>query len=325
MAVVLQDIDAYTHNYIVPKATDVIYKTDPAFTRLHTKRMERFTGGLQIYRPLTIAALKGGAIGRGEGMDIDYVVTDTAAVVPMKVYYVNITLYGFDSLKNDGDLAVFSQVEMKFTNAAHRMAQLLSTDMYLDDDGARTRCLTGLVKWVDDGNTYSTIGGITRSDVATVGTVAGLNSYVATPTAFNLRVLNTACTKAWHGSDHVDLIICTQNGWDMIWEAIQPFQQWTIPPNATSDLAAAGFQTMKFNAADIVVSQYMPTGTSGKMYGVCTKYLEWYMATNPLFQWGFTGFKVANNTIDVAGQFLVANNIVMANPRTSWKLSSSSF
>jgi hypothetical protein len=53
--------------------------------------------------------------------------------------------------------------------------------------------------------------------------------------------------------------------------------------------------------------------------------VEWYFSTNKKFQFGFTGFKETNNTIDVAGQFLVGSNIVMPNPRTSFKLIGSIF
>ena len=40
-------------------------------------------------------------------MNIDFVTTDTALVEQMKVYYVSIMLYGFDSMINDGPLSVF--------------------------------------------------------------------------------------------------------------------------------------------------------------------------------------------------------------------------
>jgi hypothetical protein len=69
----------------------------------------------------------------------------------------------------------------------------------------------------------------------------------------------------------------------------------------------------------------MPTGANGVMYGLNTKYIEWYFSTNPKFQYGFTGFKESNNTIDVAGQFLVGSNIVVPNPRSGFKILSTNF
>jgi hypothetical protein len=48
MALTLTEIDAYTLKRIIPKTTDVIFLNSPVFTRLHTRNMERFAGGLQI-------------------------------------------------------------------------------------------------------------------------------------------------------------------------------------------------------------------------------------------------------------------------------------
>src|SRR5580704_5106550 len=122
MALPIVDVNAFTTTYIAPKATEVVYKNSPTFTRLHTRRMERFEGGTQIQRVLTVGKLWGDAVGRGTAFDIDYVVTETALQLPMKLYCVNMTLYGFDAMLNNGDPAAFSQIELKFKNAGLRMA-----------------------------------------------------------------------------------------------------------------------------------------------------------------------------------------------------------
>lgn len=319
MALTLTEIDAYTNKWIVPKSTEVIFLNSPVFTRLHSRNMERFQGGLSIQRPLIVGELNGDALGRGEAMNIDFVTTDTALVIDMKAYYVNITLFGFDSMRNDGPMAVFSQVETKFLNASMKMAKLLATNMYLNDAGARAKHLTGFEQWYDDGNLYPSIGGITRADVMAVGTVGGLNAHTEALTTFNMKALNKAYGKAWFGSDHVDLIVATQNGWDLVWNALQPLQRYY---DTQSDVGKAGFQAFRVNAAEVVVDKYAPTGVTGRMWGFNTKYIEWYFSTNKKFQFGFTGFKEAQGSIDVAGQFLVGNNLVVANPRSGFKLTS---
>lgn len=325
MALTLTEISAYTNTYIVPKSTDTIFKNSPVLTRLQQKNMERFAGGLQIQRPIIVGELNGDAIGRGEAMNIDFVTTDSALVENMKLYYVNISLFGFDSIANDGPEAIFSQVEAKFANASLKMAKLLGVNMYLEGQSpARAKHINGLQEWYDDGVLFPTIGGITRSDVQAVGTVGGLNAYTATLGSFTLGALNTAYGNAWFGADHPDLIAATQNGWNFIWSALQPLQRY-MPVQDSSDLGKAGFQVLQFNGADVVIDKYMPTGTNGVMYGLNTDYIEWYYSTNPKFQYGFTGFKEVNATIDVAGQFLVANNMLIPNPRTGFKLLSTLF
>ena len=321
MSLALTELNAYVTQMIVPKTTDVIFLNSPVFTRLHTQRMEKFTGGLQIQRPLIVGELNGDAVGRGEAFDIDFVTTDTALVENLTLYYVNITLYGFDAMRNDGPESVFSQVELKFLNASMKMAKLLATNMYLTlQDPGRSKQLEGFKAWIDDGNAYPSIGGITRADVTPVGTDGGLNAYTANLTSFQLQAVNVAYGASWFGADHVDMVVATQNGWNLMWNAMQPNQRYF---DKESDLGVAGFQSFRFNAAEVVVDKYMPTGANGVMYGLNSKYIEWYFSQNPLFQFGWTGFKGANNSIDVAGQYLVGSQILVPNPRSCFKLTSS--
>jgi hypothetical protein len=319
MAFPIVDVNAITTAYIAPKATEVVYKNSPTFTRLHTRRMERFEGGNQIQRVLTVGKLWGDAVGRGSAFDIDYVVTETALQLQMKLYAVNMTLYGFDAMLNNGDPAVFSQIELKFKNAGLRMAELLGTALFLSSqDPGRSLNLEGLNAWVDDGNLYPTIGGITRADVMAIGQPGGLNSYVANLTSFNLAAVQNAYTQSAWGADHVDLITATPNGWNLFWNSLQPLQRY--PDMTNTDVGKMGFQAFRFNAAEVVMDRYAPTGTAGAMWLLNTEYVEWYFSTVPLFQWGFTGFKEAANSIDYAGQYLVGTQFLLPNPRSCAKL-----
>ncbi len=326
MSLALVEVNAYTEQLIVPRTVDTIYKNSPVFTRLHTKNMERFNGGLYIQTPIIFAELNGDAVGKGQAFNIDPVNTDTALVNYMRLYYVNISLYGYDSIANDGPRAALNQVETKFVNAGLKMGKLLGTNMYLDSTTpGRGNQMDGLQMWYDDGTLYPTIGGITRSDITPVGTVGGLNAYTATTSAFNLQQLNVAYGNAWFGSDHVDLIQATQNGWNLVWNSMQPSQRYL---DDKSDVAVAGFQSLRFNASEIVIDKYAPVAAGsvlGTMIGMNTNYIYWYFSSNPKFRFGWTGFKEGQNTIDVAGQQLVATQLVVPNPRTGFKILSSQF
>jgi hypothetical protein len=92
---------------------------------------------------------------------------------------------------------------------------------------------------------------------------------------------------------------------------------------ADSDLAKVGIQSFQFNAADVTISKYLNDvagSTYGAILGLNTNYMELYVSANKKFQFGFTGFKEAQNTIDVSGQFMFAGNLVVPSPRTSFKL-----
>jgi len=307
--------------------TDVVYATSPVFTRLSQQNAEKFSGNSQIRRPIIVGMLNGGVIGRGGSVPVDFVVTDAALTALMKVYWVGITLYGFDAMNNDGPEAIFNQVEMKFLNASLKMAQLLATDMYLNGQSStgRTLNLNGLQEWYDDGTNFPTVGGQNRTDIngQATGTPGGLNAFTANVTSFTLQTLNTAYGNACWGPDHPDLIAVTQNGWNLIWNGLQPSQRYA---NVENDLGNIGFTNFRFNAGDVVIDRYMPTGTSGLMLGMNTSYVEWYFSNVPLFQFGFTGFKGSDNTIgDVTGQYVAGTNLLVPNPRTGFKITSSLF
>ena len=320
MAVPIPGINAYTHNLIVGKATDTVYQSSPPFVRLSKQRRNTFRGGLLIQRPIIIGKLAGGPVGPGEGAPSQIVTTETALQVAMRLYLVNVPLLGFNAMQNDGDAAVFKEVDLKFANASAFMAEMLAQDLYLTSSTqGRNRNIIGLEEWVDDGNTFTTIGGITRTDIAAAGTIKGMNAYTAALTSFSLKDLNKAITQSWVGTKKVDLIIVTRNGWDLVWNALQPMQQNI---GTKGDLAEAGFRAFNFNGADVVMDPYAPTGTAGRMWGLCSESVEWYFAANPLFNFGFTGFKGTQLGIDTAGQFLAGTTLLVPGARCNFKLTS---
>lgn len=258
------------------------------------------------------AKLRGAPFARGGTFDISYVQTDTALEVNVKYYYVNATIYGTDNVLNRGPEAAMSYVESKLVNASGRMAELLATDMYLDGQGTSspTTALDGFNAAFDNGNQFASYGGITRSDIVANGTNnQGINGYYISTTPLSLAAVQTAFGSAWFGSEHVDLMATTQTIWDIFWNKIQPQQRFM---EESSDIAKIGFMALKWNGASITVDQYAP---SGNIYGMNTKHIQFWISTLPKYQFGFTGWKEAQNTDDVAGQFLFAGNLLVPAPR----------
>lgn len=263
------------------------------------------------------AKLRGDRFSRGGTFDISYVQTDTALEFNIKNYYVNATIYGTDNVLNRGPEAAMSYVESKMVNASGRMAELLATDMYLDGQGtgSPTTALDGFNAAFDNGNQFSTYGGITRSDIVANGTNnQGVNGYYVSTTPLTLAALQTAFGSAWFGSEHVDLIATTQAIWDILWNKLQPQQRFM---EESSDVAKAGFMALKWNGASIAVDQYI---ASGNIYGMNTKHIQLWISTLAKYQFGFTGWKEAQNTDDVAGQFLFAGNLVVPAPRLFFRM-----
>jgi hypothetical protein len=316
MALTYDDLTSKTNKFIVPRMVDEVYKSSPLFTRLRSKNMERFEGGTSIRHPIMYAKLKGGPFTRGGSFDTSYVQTDTALEVNVKYYYVNVTLFGIDNVLNRGPEAAMSLVEAKMVNASGRMADLLGTDLFLDGQGTNSTsiALDGLQASVDDGSNFTSYGGITRTDISSSAS-SGINAYVVNSVGtLSLGAVQTAYGSSWFGREHVDLIVTTQPVWDIFWNKIQPQQRFR---EESSDVAKIGFQAMRYNGSSVTVDQLCPTGF---MFGLNTKFIQFWITTMPKYQFGFTGWKEAQNTDDVAGQYLFGGNLLNVGPRYMFKL-----
>jgi hypothetical protein len=320
MPLTWDDITGKVNKHIIPRLVDNVYKSSPVFTRLRTRNAERFEGGTSIRHPIAFAELNGGAFQRGGTFNISYVQTDTALEVVPKYYYVNITLFGTDNVLARGPEAAMNYVESKMVNASGKMAKLLGTDIFLDGTGVNsgTINLDGFDQALDNGGLggYASYGGITRTDLGVpAGTNnQGINSYVNTLPIFNMQAMQLAYGAAWFGNEHIDLIATTQLIWNLIWNKILPQQRFM---EESTDVAKIGFQSLRWNGASVTVDQYCP---AGKIFGLNTKYIQFWISTLPKYQFGFTGFKEAQNTDDVAGQYLFAGNILIPAPRLFFKL-----
>lgn len=256
------------------------------------------------------AELKGGSFSRGSSFDTSYVQTDTAMFFNPKYYWVSATLYGTDGVLNRGPNAAMSYVESKMVNAAGKMAKLIGTDAYLDGQGTNSNitAIDGFEAGIDSGSNFSSYGGITRSDIAT-GNNVGINAYYASVATLGLSNVQTAYGACWFGNEHIDLMLTTQDIWNIFWLKLQPQQRFN---EESSDVARAGFQSLRYNGASLTVDQYAP---AGRMWFLNTKYIYFYISTLPLWQFGFTGWKEAPNNVDAVGQYLFAGNMVVGAPR----------
>jgi hypothetical protein len=316
------DLTGKTNDFITPYLTDNVFKNSPVFTRLKSKRRFDFEGGLTIRHNIMYAPLKGAAFQRGQAFDTSAVQTDTALTFNLKYYYVNVTIYGIDQVLNRGTQAAMSFVGSKMINASGTMAQLLGTNIYGDGGLAggsslnSTIDLDGFAAAVNIPANYATYGGVTRSDLSSSAN-AGINAYQSAPASFSLGAVQTAFGATWFGQEKPDMLVTTQPVWDAFWNKLQPQQRFN---DETSDVHV-GFRSFFWNGAQVVVDQYLPVlGGANQMYGLNTNYIYLYVTTVPKYQFGFTGWKEAQNTDDVAGQYLFGGNMVVSAPRLMFNL-----
>lgn len=329
----LDELNTSTKVEIVPGVVDQVFKNDPLLAYLRQNNIERFTGGTEIQENFTYAMLNGGAYSLGDSFDITTKQTDTGGKFLPKHYVVSVSLYKEQvQIFNKGANAVFRIVDSKMQNAALTMSAMLAVDLYNGGQGTRTTQINGLPEALSDGSvaswdasTYTTYGGVTRN--GTVG--SALNSPMTSPAAsiagpITYKILEESYNSVVIGAEHPDLIVTTNLGLSYIKEKFQP--QWRVE---TQD-PKTGFNSMVFNAARVMQSQYCP-GTQGAtasgalsnyytaagetLWLLNTKYIRFWVTDDPEFGFGFSGFKPAQDNSMVAGQYFYAGNVTVQAPR----------
>ncbi len=269
-------------------------------------------------QPIAYGEVNGDAYVKGQPFNTAYVPTDTALRVVPKFYYTNVSFYGPDNVLARGPEAVMSYTVSKFANASGKMAKLLTQNMYKDGTGIQsgTQHVDGFLAAIDAGLTYGSYAGVDRSDLGVADGTSGqgINAYVNTLAAFTMKGMQTAFGATYIGNEHVDLIATTQDIWNIIYNKILPQQRFQESDN---DVGKIGFSSLRWNGTSIVVDQYCP---SGYIWGINTNYLQFWTSTLARYQFGFTGFKEAQGTDDMVGQYLWSGNYLVTSPRMFFQL-----
>lgn len=336
----LDDLNTSTQRFIVPGIIDNVFKNDPLLAYMKKNNIEKFPGGTQIQENLVYAAMpNGGAYADGQTSVLDIVQVETGATFYPKNYWVPVAISKNQvQVFNKGPEAVFRLVDSRLQNAALTMSALLAIALYNEGQSAtRTLELNGVAEALNDGTNnswtgaaYTTYGTLTRN--GTIG--AALNSPMTGPTSnvagpITYKILEEGYNSVVIGDEYPNLMVTTNLGMSYIKEKFQP--QWRVE---TQD-PKIGFNGVKFNQAMVIQSQYAPgtvappdatklgwtTVSAGEtLFYLNTKYWRLYVTDDPEFGFGFTGFKPAQDTLIVGGQYLFTGNVTCQSPRLNKQL-----
>ncbi len=330
----LDELNTSTRRKIVPGLVDEVFKNDPTLAYLKKNNLETFDGGTLIQENFIYAPLGGGAYAIGDTFPITISQVETGASFIPKLYYVPVAIAKEQiQIFNKGPQMVFRLIDGRLQNAALTMSARLALALYQNGQSAtRALQLNGFAEQLNDGSnatwdsgTYSTYGTLSRN--GTIG--AALNSPMTGPTAnvagpITYKILEEAYNSVVIGDEHPNLMVTTNLGMSYIKEKFQP--QWrteTQDPNI-------GFNGIKFNSAMVIQSQYAPgsvvstvdlsLGANAALSGetlhyLNTKYLRMYVTNDPEFGFGFSGFKPAQDSTVVAGQYFFSGNVTNQAPR----------
>jgi hypothetical protein len=330
----LDPIDTATTKNIMPGLADDFFKADPLLEFMKN-RHHTYPGGPLIQENLLYKSMIGSPYAKGVGgFNISKRQTFTGLRFGPKYYQVSIPEYLEEvEIEVNGPTAVLSMVKTDMGNGALTMSAILAIDNYAGGQNLggndRTLRLNGLQEALSDGtnasldgNTYTSYGQQTRADLGPAiktpvgliaANVAGSITYHVSEHSYQSCVI---------GKEHPVIGVTSNRGMGFISENYQPAQKVdSIEPTI-------GYTGIKFKQATIVESQYIP-GQDGVNdadignYNASSESLLWLnpgpegedayiklrISVSPRFQFGFTGFKPAQDNTVVVGQILFAGNM----------------
>lgn len=305
----LGEIAAMTIDYRIPDLIDNFFQSNPLIVKLLGRDKVEVDGGDKIRQPVIYGKLPGGSYTDLDTFDTSRKETVSDMLFDWKQKYVNITISGLEGLKNSGAAKIRDQANYKMDNASMTGADMLGTSIFGDGTADAGKDITGLRAAVDDGTTYTTYGGITRSTVAGTEGKAVSGNVDTTGGVFSLGFMNTKWGVAVVANEKPDLICTTQTIWNKWWDRVQPAQRFNAG-TGTNQMANAGFDVIRHNGADVVVDSHCP---AGQVYFLNTKWIRFITHTKR--QWTFTGWKYPTNQDAMIGQLLWAGELVVQSPR----------
>lgn len=347
----LDTVNTITQKTIVPGMVDQVFKSGPTMAYVKRNCLAKYAGGPSWQENFLYDMMNVAAYNPGDTFDFEQHQIFTGGTVTPRFYNVSVpALIEKVKLELAGPEAVFNYVDTLMQTAALTMSAKLAIDIFRDGQAAGTGHSTDRSKYINgfdeafcDGATAGPLGNyfptyltLTRNDanigsalnsskLASSGFVAG---NVAGPISY--PYLEQAYNSCVYGTESPDLLITTNKGMSLIKLAFHSQQRY----EGTS--ADFGFQGIKFNGATIFQDRYAPgsdlvsapeasklgRGTSGSaeiaaetLYFLNTKYIRFYLSTDPLFSFGFTGFLPAQDTSLVVGHYRFAGNLTVQAPR----------
>lgn len=258
------------------KLQDNVTKNNALLNRLRKKgKVKTVTGGRTIVQELEYA--ENGTFKRYSGyesLNISPSDVFTGAEFNYAQAAVAVSISGLEMLQNSGEAAIIDLLESRIANAERTLTNNIALDCYSDGTADGGRQIGGLQLLVSSNPTTGTVGGIDRS--TTIGSFwrnkkfSGVTDGTGAVTSANiLTYMNRLYLQLVRGADAPDLIVADNNFYRLYLESLQANQRF-----ASADMAEAGFQTIKYMGADVVLDGGYGGGSpTNSMFMLNTDYI----------------------------------------------------
>lgn len=275
------------------RLADSVTRNNAVLTRLTSRGKQKpFSGGRTIVQEIEYANNR--TYQRYSGYQLLNIQPSdifTAAEYPIRQSAVAVSISGLEMLQNAGREQVIELLDGRITNAERTFRNGLSYDAY--SDGSLTGQITGLQALIDTTPATGTVGGIDRSlwsfwQNYAYGAVTDGGAAIS-PSNIYEYMLNV-WTNTMRGPDQIDLILADSTTWTAYNRSLHAIQRIT---NTNSDVAKAGFKSLDFMGADVVLDGGFQGSTgdgntfgsggvgavggapSGTMFFINSDYLYW--------------------------------------------------
>jgi len=270
---------------------DNFTRNNALIARLNRKgKVKPFNGGRTIVQELAYANNQTFQYYSGyQLLNIAPSQTFTAAEYPIRQAAVAVTISGLEEIQNSGPNAIIDLLESRIENAEGTFLNGLSLGMY--GDGSLTGSINGLQNLVSTSPSSGTVGGIDRGTYPfwrNFAYRAVTDGGAALSSANIQHYMNTVWTNVVRGRDMPDLIVADNQAYVKYLESLQAIQRITTD-NSAPDLAEAGFMSLKYMTADVVMDggyqgttsdPFSPTYAGGTAVGGAPTNTMWFLNTN---------------------------------------------
>ena len=294
---------------------DNVSANNALYTRMKKKgNIKKLSGGYEIVRPLDYA--ENGTLQRYSGYDqLNISASDvlTAAKYDWVQMALNVVASGRELRMNAGANQLIDLAKARVKNAMRTAANYMTTDIY--SSGSLSNQMGGLGLLIQSAGT-GTVGGINSSTYSfwqnKYREMSGTGSWSKSTIKGDM---NAPWLNLVRGTDKPDLIVSTHDFYAAYWESLQDLQRY-----ASADSATAGFQSLKFNTADVIfddnATNFATTGET--MYFLNTDYLE--LCVHKDADWSVQDDKVSVNQDAVVIPIYWQGQMTCSNRRLQGKL-----
>jgi hypothetical protein len=260
-------VDTLTLEEIVPRVVDTVLRGNVFATKMLSKT-KRF-GAATMDFPIKYQV--GTAIQSFLGMDaLPTSFTDTRVLMKYNPRFnaANVALAGTDIAANNTAAKVLDLTEVEMISRAQDLADGIGTQLWGTGTGNNNKDFLGLAAIVDNGNTVSTIGGLSRSTYTT------LQSTVTAAPTLSLATMRTLYNAIADATVVPTRSYTDYPTWALYEQLLQPqekiYKEVNIVPNYKG---YEGFSGLMYAGLEVVPDR---KATAGYFYMLNENYLDFY-------------------------------------------------